>query len=149
MRYSKLGYWGTTGTAIGLALAGMLFVMNAMPPAITWLKLGVLSGVIALAYGLALLTYRSADEVILQTHKTAWFWGTMAALGFVGPLVIGIAWHLIPMPMLAHSARALMHLPARNDPQSYFIEGMVFLALLELTGFLIAWAVHTVRSRSQ
>ena len=25
MRYSKLGYWGTTGAAIGLALAGMLW----------------------------------------------------------------------------------------------------------------------------
>ena len=55
MRYSKLGYWGTTVAAIGLALAGTFFVLNAMPPAITWLKVGALSGVIALAYSLYLV----------------------------------------------------------------------------------------------
>lgn len=147
MRYSRLGYWGGSLAGLFLAVAGVVGVMVAMPPGANWTKFVAICVVVITATTVALNAYRSADEVILNDHKTAWFWGSMVSLSALGPLIIGIAWQLIPTPKIlsALAQISILHrldsattdLPHINAVQAGFIEGIIFITVLQLAAFLV------------
>jgi hypothetical protein len=137
MRFSRLGYWGPMVAGIGLLAVGAIVINVTLPGGPTpakGLALGVLATVSA---GIALLSYRSADEVILETHKSAWFWGCMATCMIIAPLVIAISWRLIPVPVLLPRHEAV--------PADYFVEGMAFVVLIEAGAYLAFAAYHQIR----
>lgn len=151
MRFSRSGYWGWSLAGLFLAVAGVVGVMAGMPPGANWAKLIAISVSVMIGMTVALYAYRSADEIILNDHKTAWFWGSMVSLSTLGPLIIGIAWQLVPMPSIlsALSRIAILHrldsattdLPHVSAVQAGFIDGMVFVTVLQLAVFLVllAW----------
>lgn len=137
MHYSKLGYWGAPAAGIGLFVLGVLIITQTMPPGVSWLKACAYSALTFVSVVIALLAYRSADEVILDATKTAWFWGSMAACLVAGPIIIGFSWRLLPLPLPLHYVRGILLPHAPDDPQSYFVEGMVFIMLVQLAAFLL------------
>lgn len=127
MRFSRTGYWGATAAGV-LLVAIVSFATNQlMPNATSLVKGSILAASVAVAMAVSLLCYRSADEVILDTHKTAWFWGSMITFCFVLPLSVLIVWGIIPVPLL------LPNLP--SAPGSYFVEGILLVICLEAIGF--------------
>ena len=159
MRYSRWGYWGAAFAAITLAIIGVAFVVLGMPSGASWAKFEMLSAVAVLASAVALYAYRSADDIILSQHKTAWFWGSMVSLSFLGPVIIGVAWQLVPLPnvFLALARLPVSHVlagAAREMPrpsafQVGFIEGVVFLVIVQLVAFLLALAYLQLRRVKQ
>jgi hypothetical protein len=158
MRYSRKGYWGASIAGAALAIGGVLAALYAMPPGVYWTKFLVLTVVILAGTWLALLSYRSADEVMLGTHKTAWFWGSMITLSFLGPLIIGVAWRLVPMPLplLALSKLPLLQglphpqgMPIPSTSQLCFIDGAVFVIFVQLVAFLAVLAYLHLRPGKQ
>ncbi|MEI9887480.1 MAG: hypothetical protein WDN08_13455 [Rhizomicrobium sp.] len=132
MRYSARGYWGTAAAAIGLILLGEAFILFAMPPGVSWPKAGLFAILGVGCLSLALASYRYADEVMLQTHKTAWFWGSFGAVIAVVPVIIFVGWRLVP---------ARIHLPPiLSYPEFFFVMGMVCMIVLECIGFLLVLA---------
>lgn len=134
MRYSKLGYWGLQAAGIGLFLIGAVVVLLMPPAGPSLLKFLILSGVSILAMAVTLSAYRKADEIIMQTHKTAWLWGCMAAFTVMIPLMIAVLWRLIDLPALVPI------IP--QDPGIFFTLGALTVLLLEAAGFLAFWAYH-------
>ncbi|HUO98217.1 MAG TPA: hypothetical protein VMU01_06090 [Rhizomicrobium sp.] len=159
MRYSRLGYWGASAAGVVLALGGAVAVVFGMPPGVYWAKFAAFTFVIIGAVWVVLLAYRSADEVMLGEHKTAWFWGGMIMLSLVGPLAVGIVWRLVPMPLIIHamgSLRSAFHappppawIPQPSQPQLYFLEGMVFVVIAQLVAFLVVLACLRLRPAKQ
>lgn len=136
MRYSPLGYWGRQIAGVGLLALATAIVFWALPPNLPLLRYAVLTVASVVAVVVILSAYAKADEVILQTHKTAWFWGSMATLAAIPPFAIAMAWNLLPVPLL---------FPALNRPVDYFLQGMLFLLLLQSVAFLLLWAYYNLR----
>jgi len=130
MRYSRLGYWGLPALAVAILAIGVFVVLRVMPPGMLWLKAGIYSTVLVVCTSLCLATYRFADEVQMQTQKSAWFWGSICAAIAVTPLMIIIAWRLIPFPV------SVPH----PHPGVYFVLGMLFMWVAEGIGFAVAQA---------
>jgi hypothetical protein len=139
MHYSKLGYWGAQAGAIVLMALAAIVVLWLLPPQMVLLKLAVLAAVLVVAVAIALSAYRSADEVILQTHKTAWFWGGITGMVIAGVLAIAVFAQAIPIPNL-------MPYPLRR-PEDYFADGMLAVLLIEAAGFVVFWAYHNLGRR--
>ena len=151
MRFSRLGYWGASLGGLALAIIGVVSVMVVMPSGVSWAKFIAICGVVVVATTVALYAYRNADEIILNEHKTAWFWGSMVSFSTFGPLIVGVAWQLVPMPaILSALARiailhrldsASLHFPHITAAQGGFIEGITFVVVLQLAVFLalLAW----------
>ncbi len=137
MRFSRLGYWGPSVAAIGLVLLILPLIHLAFPGGPTPAK-AIAAGVLAAVdIVIALFSYRSADEIIMGTHKTAWFWDSMAACCVLAPLTIVMSSRLIPVPML---------LPRHQiGPGDYFVEGMLCVLLLEVAGFFAVMTYHQIR----
>lgn len=105
------------------------------------LKLAPPSGAIAAAvtYGLIItfllgftaLSWRTMDEAARDAHKSAWFWG-----GGIGLAVAGWASSVILAPGVDFGAL----MPTVSAPQGYFGLGVLATMLLQLVGFVIAWA---------
>jgi len=138
MRYSPFGYWGRQIGAILFAVLAIVLVIWVIPPSYLALKGVLLAAISTSAIVIALSAYRKADEVILQTHKDAWFWGCMAAMAALAPLSIAILTGLMPLPRL---------LPFPHRPADHFADGVVFVLLLECAGFLVLWAWYNLRRR--
>lgn len=159
MRFSRLGYWGAGFAAIALAFADIAFVLLAMPPGVSWAKFLMLSVGAVLATTLGLYAYRSADDIILNRHKTAWFWGCMVSSCFMAPLIIGVAWQLVPVPnvLLALARLPVSHvlagaaqgMPRPSAFQVGFIDGVVFLVVMQVIAFLVAVAYLQLRPSRQ
>lgn len=127
MRYSKFGYWWPQIAAIGVLAAGAVLVVLLPPHGPSVLKAILLSALTIGCVALALSCYRNADEVILQQHKAAWFWGSMIALCAVMPLTIIVEWRLLPISGL---------LPFVDPtPEEYFVNGVLSLLFLQLLGY--------------
>jgi len=129
MRYSWKGYWGAPAAAVSVFVLGTLAVLYSLPTGISWPKAGAFSLVAMLSSVLALVAYRYADEILLQTHKTAWFWGSLTAIVASIPVVIFVGWNLVPLPML------LPHLHV-GQMQIPFVEGVGFAFLVQGAAFL-------------
>ena len=139
MRYSRLGYWGRQAAGVGLAFLAVALVIWVLPPNLTIAKYSILTIGTAASVAVILSAYTKADEVILQTHKTAWFWGCMAALVLRVPLTIFINLRLLPLPVF---------LPrVVHQPSVYFSLGVVAVLVLETAGFLAIWAYLNLRRR--
>jgi hypothetical protein len=158
MRYSRRGYWGASLAGFALSAGGAIAALAALPPGVYWTKFLVVTVVILAGASIAMLSYRSADEVMLGAHKTAWFCGSMISLSFLGPLIIGVAWGLVPMPLLLHamSKWPLLHglphpagLPIPSVLQLGFIEGAVFITCVQLAAFLAVLAYLHLRPAKQ
>jgi len=133
MRYSWKGYWGAAAAAAGILLIGLFVMARVMPPGVSWPKAIILSALTMGCATLGFLAYRYADEVMLQTHKTAWFWGGLGAAVAMVPAVIVVGWHLVPFPLLP---------PRLDRPQIYFVLGMECMLVAQLIGFI---AVHNYK----
>jgi len=150
MRYSRLGYWGATAAGLVFTFAGMAAVMAGMPAGVSWVKFLALSAVAVGGVTIVLFAYRSADEVMLSEHKTAWFWGSMICLAFAAPLVVGVVWQFVPPPMLVHAIAKIaiasgIHPSTRGIPipsamQQGFVEGVMFIIIAQVVAFLAVWA---------
>lgn len=129
MRYSKWGFWGPQIASLGVMAVGLGIVILVPPPGPSVAKAIALSVLTAGCLGLALSCYRSADEVIMQRHLTAYFWGSMVALCAVVPLVGAVTWHLFDINGL---------LPFINPaPEDYFVNGVMSVLLLQAIGFAL------------
>lgn len=138
MRYSKTGYWGRQIAAFGVMALGLAVILLVPPPGPSLFKAIVLSVLTAGCIGLTLTCYRNADEVIIHQHKTAWFWGSMMALGAIVPLVIAVTWHLFGINGL---------LPFINPtPEEYFVNGVLSVLFLQLIGYALFRFVGKFRS---
>jgi hypothetical protein len=139
MRYSWQGYWGRQAVGLCFALAATAFVIWVVPPSLPALRYTILALAAAAAVAIVLSAYVKADEVILQTHKTAWFWGSMGTLGLLPGLMILVTTQTVPVPVL---------LPmAHRTPSDWFIEGVLALLLVQCAGFLVLWAWYNLRRR--
>lgn len=134
MRYSRLGYWGLQTLAAVLMLIAAAFVMWVLPPRMVLLKAGILTISLIATFALGLFSYRKADEVILQTHKTAWFWGSLSGVLVAALIAIATLIGAIPVPILQRT------LP--NRPEVMFANGVIIVVLLEVAGFCVFWAYH-------
>jgi hypothetical protein len=139
MRYSRLGYWGLQAVAIGLLLVTAAIVMWVLPAKMVLLRTGLLAIALVATFAVGLLCYRSADEVILQTHKTCWFWGSMAGILVAALAMMAIFVGAMPVPDLLRSPL--------NRPDVFFADGIVFALLLEAAGFVVFWAYHNLARR--
>jgi hypothetical protein len=140
MRYWSIGYWGIQVAAITAIVLGVSLVGHLMP-GLTWMKAGTLSAVTVIGTLSLLSAYRYADEVILQTHKAAWFWGGLFGIVATVPVVLVFLWHLVTIPVL---------LPHFGDGSSvYFVEGFMLPLLAQMAGFLIVWAYQNLLRRQQ
>ena len=139
MQYSKLGYWGPQAGAVLLAGLAIVIVFWVLPPGLSLAKGAILAAVSVVAVAIALSAYRNADEVILQTHKTAWFWGSMATVALVPALVIAFQMHAVEILTLLHFQN--------RQPADYFAVGVTAILLLECIGFLVFWAYYNLRRR--
>lgn len=138
MRYSRAGYWGAAAAGLGVLAIGVVIVTHTFPHGPSLAKAAVLALVGISSMAVSLLSYRSADEVILAEHKTAWFWSSMASCSVIVPLVLAVGWGFLPVPLLLH------HLA--NASMAYFVQGMVFVLLLQCLGFLAILAYLRFRN---
>ena len=125
MHFSKTGYRGLPAVALVILAVGLFAVMHVMPYGVSWAKAMVWSAFGIASVLTALFSYRYADEVQLQMQKSAFFWGSMAAICSSIPVVVLLGWGLIPLPVLG-SMRA----------GAYFALGFGFLLLAEGVGFV-------------
>jgi hypothetical protein len=155
MRYSWKSYWGLQIVGVALVFGGTFAVLFAMPPGVYWAKFLMFSIAVVAGVCVTLLAYRSADEVMLSEHKTAWFWGSMVALSLWGPLLLGIVWRLLPMPLMMHAVSKwavlyrLPHpagMPPPSEAQIYFIEGSIFVIIVQAAAFLVVLAYLRLRA---
>ncbi|GAA0557060.1 hypothetical protein [Rhizomicrobium electricum] len=129
MRYSKAGFWGRQIAAMGVMALGLVVIVLVPPHGPSIPKAIALSVLTVCCVGLTLTCYRNADEVIIHQHKTAWFWGSMTALGAIVPLVIAVTWHLFDINGL---------LPfVHPTPEEYFVNGVLSVLLLQLIGYAV------------
>ena len=135
MRYNRLGYKGLPVAGIALFALGILITLALPPLPPTWLKMGVMSAAGILGCTLALASIRYADEVMLQTKKTAWFWGSLIAPVAMIPVMLVLGWRLIDLHL--PPARAPQFL---MGPQFYLVIGMGVLLAAQGVGCLIATA---------
>jgi hypothetical protein len=139
MRYSRFGYWGAQAGAVLLTAVAAVVALWILPPDMIAVKAVLIAVVSVIAVAIALTCYRSADEVILETHKTAWFWGSMAAAAVIGPVAVAILAGAIPMPLL-------MPYPHLR-PEDYYAEGILAVLAVECVGFVVFWAYHNLGRR--
>ena len=139
MRYSWSGYWGRQAAGLALAIGATALAIWALPPTLHLARYAVLAIGAAVSVGVILSAYAKADEVILQTHKTAWFWGSMGTLALVPALIIAVSEKILPIP-------ALMPVP-HDVPALWFAEGVVALLFLQCVGFLLLWGWYNLRRR--
>ena len=137
MRYSRLGYWGFPAAALILLVLASLFVLNPPILPLSGLKVGVFAAAAVVCIALSLMAYRYADDVILQTHKTAWFWGSMIAVAALAPVMVILSWHVVDLnlPMPRNPAHHVL------DPQFYLVQGMALMFVAQGIGFsaFAAW----------
>ncbi len=129
MRYSRRGYWGPQIASFVVLVVGLGIIILVPPKGPSVAKAITLSVLTAGCLGLALSCYRRADEVILQRHKTAWFWGSMAALCLIVPLITAVTWHLFDLSGLLPFSHA--------TPEDYFTDGALSVMLLQALGFAL------------
>jgi hypothetical protein len=131
MRFSVFGYWGVPAVA-GVAVLFAVAAVARLAPGQTWVQASVMSAVVVAGCALAFSAYRFADEVILQMHKTAWFWGGWAGIIVFVPISIFVGWHLVPLPLTV---------PNVGDARgAYFAEGGALVIVLQTVGFLVVLA---------
>jgi len=92
-----------------------------------WLMTTAYAAAMAWALGFLWLYWRRLDEAAKEAQKFAWFVGSIAALVLTAPIMMFFRLGALPLP---HGA----------PPGVHFALGWVMLALLQLLGFLIAWA---------
>jgi len=114
--------------------------MYSFPAGISWPKAGVFSLVAMLSSVLALAAYRYADEVLLQTHKNAWFWGSLTAIVALIPVLIFVGWNLVPLPTLSPQGHV-------GQTQIIFVEGVAFALLTQGAAFLAMLSYHRLSRR--
>jgi hypothetical protein len=108
---------------------GTFAVLHSLPAGISWPKASVFALVAMLSSVLALVAYRYADEVLLQMHKTAWFWGSLMSIVTLIPVLIFVGWNLVPLPMLSPRGHV-------GQTQIIFVEGVAFALLTQGAAFL-------------
>lgn len=126
MKYSRTGYWGLPAAGVTIAILGALTVSYAMPHGHSWPKALVLSIIVIASFAMGLTSWRHADEVLLQMHKTAWFWGSQIAVALLTPAIIAMAWGLVPIPFFDS-------LP--QSTSTGLVAGFGFTLLAQLTGY--------------
>jgi hypothetical protein len=114
-------------------------VLWVLPPQMIMLKVAIVAAALIASIAIALSCYRSADEVILQTHKTSWFWGSMIGMAIVGLLALAVLAGAISVPLL-------MPYPHRR-PEDFYAEGILAVLLVECVGFAVFWAYHNFARR--
>jgi len=129
MRYSRLGYWGSAAIATAILVAGVVLAMRLVGPGRLWIAACIFSATLVIGTCTALLAYRYADEVMLQTQKNAWFWGSLGAVIAIGPLLVPVSWGLVPI---------MLPLKLAQHPQAVFVLGMVSLFAIQGIGFAAA-----------
>lgn len=139
MRYSWQSYWGLPIAAGGFLGVVIVLVMEVLPPQMVLLRTGILAAALTVTFAVALSAYRYADEVILQTHKTAWFWGSMFALLIAGVTAMAAFVGAVPIPNV-------LGVPSLQ-PEAAFADGIVFLILVQAAGFVVFWAYHNLARR--
>lgn len=141
MRFWRVGYWGIQVLAVAAIFLGIALIARTMP-GLTWMKAEAVSAVLVIGSLTAFLAYRYADEVVLQTHKTAWFWGGLIGMIIAtAPSLIFVQWHLVTVPLL---------IPHFGDVRSaYFAEGALMVVLVQSAGFFVALAYLRLRRPKQ
>lgn len=139
MRYSQLKYCGAQIGAVAFVAVACVVVLWILPRDMIVAKGAVLAGASVIGILVGLSAYRNADEVILHTHKTAWFWGSMAAYVVITPLMIAVMLGTMPVP-------ALLPFPHKT-PADWFTEGVIVMILVQCAGFVVFWAYHNLGRR--
>lgn len=136
MRYSRLGYWGGQAGALAIVALAVVVVVWVLPPQLAFLKFAVLATAMVVAVIIAVWCYRSADEVILLTHKTCWFWGSIIGTVITTVATLAILVRLIALPKF-------LDLPA-CQPEVAFTYGAIFVVLIQACGFIVLWTIHNL-----
>jgi hypothetical protein len=132
MRFSRFGYWGAQAAAVG-AMAIALALTALLPPDLHLLKAGILAITLVVTFTIGLSSYRSADEVILQTHKTAWFWGSFCGLIVAALVTIAVLAHVVALPSFQAASQ--------QSPEQNFASGVVLVVLAQAAGFITFWII--------
>lgn len=127
MRYSRAGYWGSAAAAVAIVVFGIVLILKVLGPGNLWLKAVIYSATSILGAGTAILAFRYADEVMIETQKSHWFWGSLGAVIATMPLMIFIGWSLIPLGLPARLA---------SHPQAVFVLGMAAMFVAQGLGFM-------------
>jgi hypothetical protein len=97
-----------------------------------WKGTLILAALFAVASLLTVAYWRGLDEAAKEAHKWAWWWGGSFAI--LPPL--------IALPLLAPTIDKVV-LPAilqPSGPFAWLTVGILTLLVLQMTGYLIAWA---------
>ena len=133
-------------SATGRSVMGLLAAFGVLFAAVFAIRFGGYHLPAAARIGLALAVaipavwftlayWRSLDEAAREAQKWAWFWGGSGGLA-LGFLAVSFQW------------RALASLlPADPSPERLMVAGAVTVALAQLVGFFLAWALWWWRRR--
>jgi hypothetical protein len=94
---------------------------------------------ITLGIGLvfALLHWARADEAARSAHRWSWFWGS--TWGLVAALAASAA--IVATPALGEQLETMLRDDPRGPPVVLaFAAGVLFLAIAQAAGALVAWA---------
>lgn len=135
-----LGFVG--GIVMGV---GGAFYEEGLFPSLTryMLPVVVVVGVIG-AVGSMWIGYRwmqSIDEAAQEAHKWAWFWGGSAAMALSMVLLF------IGMTPMSKTIAIPSAFSGRTDPAAYATTGALWLLVLMVAGYSIAWGIWWLRHR--
>lgn len=136
------------GAALSIAVfalaAGLLggfasgFLQSLPQPWGLTLIVALLVLTMAATFAVMVWWWRGIDEAAREAHKWAWWWGGSVgiAIGGVVLLVAGMYGDLFPWP-----------LPTGPGPGELIGAGMVAMLMLQMTGYVLAWAFWWLRNR--
>ena len=83
----------------------------------------------------SVIYWRNIDEAAREAHKFAWFWGGSGSILLAAPLTL-----------LVGDAR-LTALAGQHTPSEWFAIGVFSLLVVQLTGYVLVWAIWWLRQR--
>ena len=83
----------------------------------------------------SVIYWRNIDEAAREAHKFAWFWGGSGSILLAAPLA-----------MLIGDDR-LMALAGPHTPSEWVAIGVFSLLVIQLTGYVLVWAIWWLRQR--
>ena len=113
-------------------VAGLTFAQHnglVLSDAVRW---SVFLGLLVPAAWLTCLYWRRLDEAAKEAQKAAWYWG--------GSLGMGIGFIAVVL-MTSADATVGGLLPADASPTQYVQAGAIGMMLVQLVGFVSAWAL--------
>lgn len=124
------------GGAVAITAAGMAMTRLTHQTQALWV-----SNFLALVWGLVCAdrAWRRVDETAREAQKSAWFWG--GTFGLLLALIVAMTmplfrqtWHALFLAIDAHRGGWPLHALT-------FVCGIMFAALMQIAGALLAWAV--------